>query len=112
MKTASVYTPVDNFSRLLTKNFIWGASGITLGIIINNLTVLLSSLLQIKNLLFQNIIQLLFCSFVLAGIHTSFNYFGWTWQNVTPGLFFVSFFFGIQFKIFSNIQNQFILTKP
>jgi hypothetical protein len=93
---------------MLSKNFLWGAIGIILGIIINNSVVLLSALLKIKILLLQNIIQLTLCSFILALIQYFFNYFGWTWQNVTPGLFFVSFFFGIQFNIFTNIQTAYI----
>ena len=29
--------------------------------------------------------------------------------HITPGLFFVSFFFGVQFKMITNIQNSYIL---
>jgi hypothetical protein len=93
---------------MIIKNFTWGALGIILGIIINNSIVLISTLFKIKTLLLQNIIQLTLCSFILALIQRSFNYFGWSWQNITPGLFFVSFFFGIQFNIFTNIQNTYI----
>ena len=104
----NLYQPSDNFYKMLSKNFLWGAIGIILGIIINNSVVLLSALLKIKILLLQNIIQLTLCSFILALIQYFFNYFGWTWQNVTPGLFFVSFFFCIQFNIFTNIQTAYI----
>ncbi len=90
------------------KNFTWGAVGIILGIIINNSVAFLSTLLKINVLIMQNIIQLILCSFILALINNLYYYFGWTWQNVTPGLFFVSFFFGVQFKIFTNIQNTYI----
>jgi len=108
MSTSNIYKPVDNFYNMITKNVLWGGLGITLGIIINNSVVFISTLLKVKTLLFRNIIQLILCSFILASIHTLFNYFGWSWQNVTPGLFFVSFFFGVQFEIFANIQNAYI----
>ena len=102
------YKPIDNLYTMVIKNFSWGLAGISLGIIINNSVILISKLFKIKHLLAQNTIQLALCSFVLALIHILFNYFGWTWQNITPGLFFISFFFGIQIKIFSNIQTTYI----
>jgi hypothetical protein len=109
MKTSNLYKPIDNFYSMLTKNFVWGALGILFGFIINNIIVFISTLFKIKILLLQNIIHLVLCSFILAGINTLFNYFGWSWQNITPGLFFVSFFFGVQFNIFTNIQNEYII---
>ena len=111
METSKLYIPADDFYKMLAKNFIWGIFGITLGIIINNIVGVISNKLKIKTLLIQNVLHLILCSFVLAQIHTQFNYFGWTWQNVTPGLFFVSFFFGVQFNIFRNIQNTYISTN-
>ena len=110
MESSKMYVPEDNFYTMITKNFIWGILGITLGIIINNIVGFISNKLKIKILLIQNTIQLILCSFVLAQINTHFNYFGWSWQNVTPGLFFVSFFFGVQFNIFTNIQSTYIST--
>ena len=108
MSRYNVYKPIDNLYIMIIKNFIWGMCGIILGIIINNTVIFLSKVLQINNLLVQNIIQLSLCSYVLALIHSLYHFFGWSWQNITPGLFFISFFFGIQIKIFSNIQNTYM----
>ena len=110
MESSKMYIPVDNFYSMIAKNFIWGLFGIVLGIIVNNIIGFMSNKLKIKTLLIQNVLQLVLCSFVLALIHAQFNYFGWTWQNITPGLFFVSFFFGVQFNIFTNIQSTYIST--
>ena len=106
-----MYKPVDSFYSMITKNFVWGGLGLLLGIIVNNSVVFLSTLFKIKILLLQNIIQLIICSFIIALIHTFHNYFGWTWQNITPGLFFVSFLFGVHSNIFTNIQNKYILSN-
>ena len=108
MNSSDLYKPIDTFYNMVINNFIWGFLGIILGIIINNSTIVIYTTYDIKSLLLRNIIQLFLCSLILALINTNYNYFGWTWQNVTPGLFFVSFFFGIQFNIFTNIQNTYI----
>ena len=108
METPTPYKPSDNFYNMMAKNFIWGALGLILGIVVNNTVCFISNNLNMKNLLLQNIMQLLLCSFILAQIHIHYNEFGWTWQNVTPGLFFVSFFFGAQFNIFTNVQSTYI----
>lgn len=112
MKTSNnLYKPKDTFYMLMTKNFIWGILGILLGIIINNAVILICNIFEINILFIQITIQLLLCAFILALIQYLFNYFGWTWQNTTFGLFFISFFFGIQFDIFDDIQNDYIISK-
>ena len=109
MKSSSnIYKPPDGFYKMIIKNFTWGVMGIILGLIINNSVLVISTIFKIKFLLLQNIIQLILCSFVLALINTLFHYFGWSWQNITPGLFFVFLFFAIQFNFFTNIKNTFI----
>ena len=90
-------------------NVIWGFLGLTIGIFNNNVIVFFSNKFNVTTLLVQNLIQLVLCSSVLSIIHTYFNFFGWSWQNTTPGLFFVSFFFGVQFKMITNIQKSYIL---
>jgi hypothetical protein len=110
MKLSDKYKPTEHFYRVVFKSYIWGSIGILLGILTNNSVVLLSTLFNIKALLIQNIIQLFLCSFILALTHVVFSYFAWSWQNITPGLFFVSFFFGVQFNILTNIQNRYITT--
>ena len=107
--SSAMYKPKYGFYNMLSKNFIWGGIGIILGILVNNSVVFITTLFNIQFLLLQIITHLLLCSFVLALINTLFNFFGWSWQNITPGLFFVSFFFGIQFKLFTKIQTNYIL---
>jgi hypothetical protein len=112
MKTSkNLYKPSDTFNIMTIKNIIWGILGITLGIIINNTVILICHIFTIEILIIQSIIQLILCAIVLALIQYFFNYFGWSWQNTTFGLFFISFFFGIQFDIFRNIRHNYILSK-
>ena len=105
----TLYKPSDNVFRMCMKNASWGAMGLLLGILINNIIVALSNSLKIKYLMVQNVMQLFLCSLALALLHNYYHYFGWSWQNITPGLFFVSFFFGVQFKLMLNIQSSYIL---
>lgn len=107
----NLYKPSDTFNIMTIKNIIWGILGITLGIIINNTVILICHIFTIEILIIQSIIQLFLCAIVLALIQYFFNYFGWSWQNTTFGLFFISFFFGIQFDIFRNIRHNYILSK-
>ena len=100
------FNPNENLINMITKNFFWGLLGIVLGVIIN--IIIQHNPLNIGKSQFalRMMLQLLICSFALAFIHIKINNeFGWTWQNITPGLFFVSYFFGTQFATFSNIQQ-------
>ena len=99
----------DSWHILTIKNIGWGVYGSILGIIINNIVIYLSNIYKIKSLKIQIIIQIFLCSIVLALIEHNFRYFGWTWQNTTPGFVFVSFFFGVQFRIMTNIQQTYIM---
>ena len=98
----------DSWNILTIKNIGWGVCGLILGIIINNIVIYLSNIYKVKSLEIQIIIQVCLCSLVLALIENNFRYFGWTWQNTTPGFVFVSFFFGVQFRIMSNIQQTYL----
>jgi hypothetical protein len=111
IKSEKLYKPKNNFYIMMIKNITWGIMGILLGIIINNTVIFITNTFKIQILMVQNAIQLILCAFILALIQYFFNYFGWSWQNTTAGLFFISFFFGIQFNIFDDIQNDYILTK-
>lgn len=102
----NIYKPDDDFIKMTLDNFTWAVLGIFIGVIINNLVVKLFLCLKIKNKLVQNFLHLMMCSIVLAYIHININnYFGWSWQNLTPGLFFISFFFGVQYKLFYNLND-------
>jgi hypothetical protein len=103
------YTPSSSFFPMVGECLLWGSIGLVLGVLNNNMIVVISNKLNINSLLVQNTLQLVFCSILLSAIHVNYNYFGWSWQNITPGLFFVSFFFGVQFKMITNIQNSYIV---
>ena len=103
------YASNDTIYKMAAKNFIWGVIGIICGILINNFIILIGNTFKIRNVLIQNIIQMSVCALTLSLIHHYNNYYGWTWQNTTPGLFFVSFFFGAQFKIFNNVATTNII---
>ena len=103
------YALSENPFIITLYNFVWGILGLTLGISINDIIIIMSDLFDIKILFVQNILQVIVCSLTLAFIQYFNNYFGWSWQNITPGLFFVSFFFGTQFKILNNIAGEHLL---
>ena len=105
------YIPNDGFLKMTSNNIIWSVIGLVLGCIVNNITIAIIQKYKIKNIKIQILIQLFLCSTVLSLLHGKYNYFGWTWQNLTPGLFFVSFFFGTQFKLFTLITNEFIIVE-
>ena len=109
-KSTNIYAPADNFVYMTIKSFSWGIIGLIVGVFINNSIVYLSGKLKIESLLIQNTLQVLFCAIILSLLNKYFNFFGWSWQNHTEGLFFVSFFFGVQYKILSNIQNDYVIT--
>jgi hypothetical protein len=108
-KSVSIYTPSSTFIHMVGECLLWGTLGLVFGVMNNNLIVVISNHFKIESLLLQNVLQLIFCSILLSAIHVNYNYFGWSWQNLTPGLFFVSFFFGVQFKMITNIQNSYIV---
>jgi len=107
--TIDIYKPKDNFTYMTLKNASWGVIGLILGVLINNFIIYLTNELNITILLIQNILQILFCAITLSLLNNYFHFFGWSWQNNTEGLFFVSFFFGVQYKLLSNIQNTYII---
>jgi hypothetical protein len=102
------YTPRYDFLTMMTYCTIWGILGIVFGIIINNTVTIMCNTFKITVLFVKIVTQLILCVFFLTLVQYLFNYFGWSWQNTTPGLFFISFFFGIQFDIFSNIQRKYM----
>lgn len=96
----------ESINTMISKNFIWGLIGIIVGLIVNNLSIKLSKILYLKSKHYQIILQLLLCSTILPFISIYIHpKFGWSWQNEVSGLFFVSFFFGVQFMAFDNLQK-------
>ena len=94
-----------NTYDMAVTNFFWSLLGTLFGIAVNNLTLFVTSKLKVTNIYLEILIQMILCSMVLSYTKHQFPYFGWTWQNVTNGLFFVSFYFGTQYKLFSNIYK-------
>ena len=108
MSTKKNNKSIDKFHIMTSKNIIWGISGLVIGLIINDFVIQLSNKLKIKNLFIQNILQITICAIVIALLHT-YYLFGWDWQHLMPELFFISFFFGVQYKILTNIQNTYVI---
>ena len=99
---------LDKYYLMTIKNIIWGTLGLILGIIVNDIVIFLSNKLNIKYVILQNLLQITLCSLVLSYLHIH-NLYGWSWQHLTPELFFVSFFFGVQYKILNNVQNSYTI---
>lgn len=124
MNKNNIYKPSDNLFNMIIKNIIWGFAGIILGLLVNNITIYISNIyaniyantyaINTTNtniIILEILIQIILCSAILALIHSYYNYIGWTWQNTTAGFIFVSFFFGVQYNIFINIQKKLIIDK-
>lgn len=91
--------------ELSVKNFVWSVIAIVLGYIVDDMFKRLSNKFKIKKKLLLFFIQLSTCCVLLSIIRLHVSpYFGWSWQNITPGLFFETFFFGVQFYLFDNIK--------
>lgn len=92
--------------KMTVKNIMWSIYGIIMGMTIDITCKKINKKLKINREIVNVLIQLILCSVVLSIFRIKLlPYFGWSWQNITPGLFFVSFFFGSQFFLFSNVQN-------
>ena len=102
------YKPTDTLFFMTIKCIVLGILGLFIGVIINDSVVYLSNTFNIKNLFLQNIIQISICSFVLSFLHTKHNMLGWTLQETLPGVTFIAFLFGVQFKILHNIEQHYI----
>jgi len=117
--TNNIYKPSDNLLNMILKSIVWGISGMFLGVSINNIiTAISNSYKNSKNNipsviieLFEIFLQIILCSVMLSLIHSYFNYIGWTWQNTTFGFIFVSFFFGVQHNILTNIEKTLLIDK-
>jgi len=99
-----IYKPKSSLKVLTIQNFTWACSGIILGIIVNE-TIKIINLFIINNNIIQILIHIFIASIVLAFIAEKIYYFGWSWQNTIPGLFFISVFFGTQFELFIKLSN-------
>ena len=105
------YQPSDTLLVMTIKNIIWGVMGLILGIFINDTVIFLSQIFKIKNYFIQNLIQIILCAIILAIMYTQHKYIGWTLNNTLPGFFFISFLFGVQFKLLNNIQRSYMINN-
>lgn len=79
--------------------------GIVLGLSINGVMIKLKESLKFKPLTSIAIhvtILILILYIIETRISTRFAF---EWQNITPGLFFVSILFGLQSSLFSDLSN-------
>lgn len=106
------YVPEHNFIEMTSMSFIWAVIGIVLGLLTNNgLVMIFNKYYKNGNKIVKLIIEILTCSVVISALHLYINnYFGWTWQNITPGLFFVSFYFSVQYDLFDNLSQYSVNT--
>ena len=105
------YKTFDNAYVITIKCVFWGILGLIIGIVINDAVIFLSNKLQIKNKLIQNILQIVLCAIVVAFLHTSNNFLGWTLHNTIPGIFFIALLFNVQFKLVDNVQRSYIINN-
>jgi len=112
MSKNDIYLPIYNLHDMIIQCIIYGIIGIILGILVNNIYVYILNNISYKpNVIVEIVLQLIICSIVLSIININFHFFGWAWQNTTPGFIFVSFFFGVQYNAFSNIQQILAISK-
>lgn len=85
--------------------FLYTVIAILTGLIVDILCRYIQKYL-IKNGIIMIIVQILLVS-IMAYIIERYLHriFAETWQETTPGLFFVSVFFGVQFNLFINISK-------
>ena len=96
----------ESLTIMSIHNFIWGLIGIVFGLIINKLSKKISDHFRINNKNIKILLQLVICSIALGYVHKTVNEkYRWMWQTITPELFFISFFFGVQYMEFSAIED-------
>jgi hypothetical protein len=103
------YKTFDNGYVIAIKCVFFGILGLIIGVFINNIVIFLSNKLKIKNKLIQNIFQIVLCAIVVAVLHTSNKFLGWTLRNTIPGIFFIALIFNVQYKLADNIESTYII---
>ena len=93
----------DSTLSLISKNWLWAIVGVLVGWLGNKINTYLDKTLPVTYL--GLVLQLLVLSTLLGILHKAVLAFGWSWQNTTPGLFFVSVFFGVQFTTFEAVKS-------
>jgi len=91
---------------LTQQSILYSIIGIGVGIGTNKLSKQVTDMLGLKDAWTKTATQVVVISVVLALIQTYVSAsFASDWNNITPGLFFVSFFFGLQGEVMSSIAQ-------
>jgi hypothetical protein len=102
------YDDDETVTSLTLKNFIWGLVGILLGLVINESCHVFFDVTDILNPNIKMVIQLAVCALTISLIQLKINKeFAWSLEHVTPGLFFVSFFFGTQYLEYALLYEKY-----
>jgi hypothetical protein len=94
----------ENFlkkSKELIINFILGILGLFFGILNNIFSLYIQHIFNITNILLKLSIHLFISCFFLVLLNGYLHLF-LIWKNHTSKLFFMTFFFGVQYNIFSS----------
>lgn len=90
---------------LTLKCLLYGVIGLILGLTINFITEKTINNFRLPKML-KAFMQITLCAILLSFIQFYISKdFSEQWQSTTPGLFFVSVFFTVQFIAFSAIQS-------
>lgn len=97
-------TPYES-TNLFLKCFIFGLLGLVLGLSVNTAATVILKMFKLSRVV-KALLQILFCSAILGLIFANYSKdFVYTWQNEIPGLFFISVFFGVQYTMYTDLQN-------
>ena len=96
----------DNiFVDTVNKCVLYAFLGLMLGIVINMIAKKTTGFLKVSRF-FNVFIQLILCAVTFSFVKTFMSEkLVDNWINSVQGLFFVSVFFGVQYKMFSDIQS-------
>jgi hypothetical protein len=89
----------------LSTSLFYGAAGIFAGFAADGLNKRLNKPLQGANRYIRTVAKLLVPALLLFLIHQWSPRFATDWQSTTPGLFFVSYFFGLQGDLMSDLTK-------
>jgi len=95
----------NNIAQYYKVTAYFALPAIILGIICEKISSYLQRTFNLSPLV-AIVLQLILATLILyiVEIHISSEY-GSYWQNITPGLFFVSIYFGSQSSLYTNINN-------
>ena len=93
---------MNKLNNTIFTAFITGSLGYFIGIFNNVIYLYTENVFNIKNTLLQLLTHLLFSCVIIAILEHYLKYLNLNLKNITSDLFFVSFFFGVQYNMFSD----------